>query len=192
MSIEKIPFQQYFKEKEKILQEYIIPDISNLIMGYINIKLNSFKEIDIDECVEYGNYLYYTENETLLHYIFRTFGQAKRRVVENLLDKSTYLKANNFQNIGEDKETELHWICYMEMESIILLINDLKPSHFQNKDKHNVTELYWLCKYNLGNAILSIKNWKIKHFQNKNNMGRTELYWLCKNKMHNNIIQING
>ena len=195
----------------EVLNIFLIPDLSNIIISYISHYVEMFDENFISECIKTGHYLYYNKNyTTLVHYLFE-----KKRLddIKNLFINSKYLKAEHFQNKNMNGETELYWLCYEEMHSTIALASHnfvdgfnedkvfdnvqspfWKPEHFQNKNKYGKTELYWLCHNKMYKTITLITSnfvgencWKPKHFQNKNKDGRTELYWICYTEMHKTI-----
>ena len=177
-----------FSEYNQELNNFCIPDITNIIIGYVTGYIEKFDEDFIENCINNGQYLYYNKNKvTLIHYLFEKYLCDHVKI---LLKNSKYLRAKYFQNKNNIGETELHWLCFYEMHNIIIQIDGLKTEHFQNKNDMGETELYLLCKNEMHNTIIQIDGLKAKHFQNKDKYGQTELYWLCYHKMHDTIIQI--
>ena len=179
-----------FSGYKQELNNFCIPDITNIIIGYVNGYIEEFDEDFIYSCIDNSKYLYYNKNKvTLIHYLFN---KERYDDVKILLKNSKYLRAEHFQNKDEYEQTELSRLCYHEMHDNIIQIGGLKAEHFQNKDNSEQTELSWLCYNKMHDTIIQIDGLKAEHFQNKDEYGQTELSKLCYYKMHVTIIQING
>lgn len=76
-----------------ILNEYLIPDISNIVIKFIDSNILEFTDEFVNNCVLEGNYLYHTENLTLLHY--RIYNK-RYKIICSMLKNSTYLNINHF------------------------------------------------------------------------------------------------
>ena len=179
-----------FSEYNQELNNFCIPDITNIIIGYVTGYIEKFDEDFIENCINNGEYLYYNKNKvTLIHYLFEKYLCDHVKI---LLKNSKYLRAKYFQNKNNIGETELFQLCYYEMHDTIIRINGLKVEHFQNKNNNIQTELSWLCYHKMRDTIEHINGLKAEHFQNKDEYGQTELSKLCYYEMHDTIIQING
>ena len=179
-----------FSGYKQELNNFCIPDMTNIIICYTYGYIDEFTINFIDNCIVDGNYLYYNKNKaTLVHYLF---DKKRYNDIKILLKNSKYLRAKHFQNKNIYGQTELYWLCYYEMHNTIIQIDGLKAEHFQNKDEDGWTELHRLCYHKMHNTIIQIDGLKAKHFQNKNNNIQTELYWICLNEMHDTIVQIDG
>ena len=138
-----------FSGYKQELDNFCIPDITNIIIGYTYGYIEEFDEVFIKHCIDNGGYLYYNKNKvTLIHYLFE---KERYNDVKILVENSKYLRAEHFQNKDEYGYTELSWICYHGMHNTIIQIDGLKAEHFQNKNKYGQTELYWLCFYEMHN-----------------------------------------
>lgn len=183
------------EEEKKILQNFVIPDISDIIISFINTSINKFDDKFLNNCVKNKDYLFYNKNnETVLHYIL---GRETDEILLNLFKNIKYIKISHFQNYNKYNNTELYIICdYKLYDIIIYLINRLNLNiiHFQNHNQDKDTELSLLCqskKVKIIKVLLSNKNYRvnIKYFQNIGEHDRTELWWICFNNLYS-IIQL--
>lgn len=161
-----------------ILNEFCIPDISNIIIGYTTTFADNFTKKFVNECIKEKNYIVCDKfNKSLIHYMF----EKKIHKLYELLNGST-LSIKYFQNKNINNQTEFYLICKNNMCDVIKLFKDLTPEDFVNNSNNN--SLSEICK----NNILFIKylndnfvnKFNAKHFQNNN--GITPLYELCNNK----------
>lgn len=176
-----------FEDEKKLLSEHFIPDISNLIISYINTPLESFEDIDIEECCRNGDHIYFDKYRTLLIFLCTSGLHSKllnyHELCIGMLNNITYFKADHFQNKYMYERTELYYLCKNNMFNIIFKFKDLKPKHFQNKDAFGMTELYQLCKNKRTDVLMYIKGLTPNHFLNKDINKTTELYYLIYNEM---------
>ena len=176
--------------ERKILDIYFIPDLSDIILKFLNLYVDNFDEDFIETCIIEGNYLYFNKNNiSLTHYMIRNYDYIEDILL--MLENSKYLTINHFQNFDNQNCTELSWFCYKKMEAVLAIIikkskNYLKIEHFQNKDNTNRTELYWLCKKtSMSHIVISLlqickEKISLQYFMNETlSNGYTELDWLC-------------
>lgn len=185
-----------FKKEEELLLEHFVSDIRNIIMSYIDTPLDSFKDININKCMEDGDYLYYTKEKTLTHYLF---DQEGIDYVVDMLNNSEYLNANNFQNQYDwFKRTELWFLCRANEGCIIREMDGLTSKHFQNKDCWYHTELYWVCQNKMYYLLLQICYlngpycWKPEHFLNFDEHNKSELSYLIVKELEHIMLKIKG
>lgn len=167
-------------QEEKVLQEYFIPDISDIITSYLSGPTIKFTKLFVEECVRNGDYLYYYDMnfphklvyESLIHYMLRKEYYYK---VYLLLLNCKNISMEHFQNKNKKMRTELFLLCQHKAWDTIMLMPNLDIKYFMNKDKWKNTEFMLLRGSNNNIIINNIKNIRIKHIIPNINCNKTNL-----------------
>lgn len=152
----------------KILQDYLIPDISGIIISYLTGPIQKFTKDFINECVENGDYLYYRDAhdqrklvyESLINYMLHYKYYDK---VHKLLLNCKNINISHFQNMNYKYRTELYILCSKKKWDTIMLMPNLDVKYFLNNDRWKTNELGNLCKQGNNIVLNNIKNLKMKH-----------------------------
>ena len=180
-------------EYKLILNELVIPDISNIVIHYLKMfrYVEKFDDMFINECVKTGTYRYYNSDKlTLIHYMIKNSYWS--RMVKIFKNRNSNAKAAHFQNRDKDNNTELYLMCYYGKYRMIKTLKELDAKYFQNKCKDNRTELSILCRYGKLDVIKKIYKLNAIHFQNKGQYGQTELALLIVNRHYDIVSTIEG
>ena len=184
---------EMFNRHKAILDELVIPDISNIVVYYLKMFscVEKFNYKFIGECIQTGKFQYYNSDKlTLIHYMIKySYWGSMAEIFKN---HNGEIKAEHFQNRDKYNNTELYLMCYYEKYEMIKKFKGLDAKYFQNKCRYGKTELALLIEEKYYDIILSIKGLNASHFQNKDHSGNTELSLLCKNKEYNIINNIEG
>lgn len=167
-----------------ILNNVFIPDITNIIISYIDYPMKEFTKDFLNKCIKNGDYLFYTKQYSLLNHII----SKNVLLLDNIFKNNTFItvRIEHFNNISQHGITELFFLCdniHNAWNPILKLIANYDMKYFQKyfDDKTCLHLLCGNCNYDI---ICLIPNLKKKYFQNKDYYYSTELDILHKKWAH--------
>lgn len=196
-----------FTDIKEVLQIYIIDDLSDIIISYLNkyIFINDFFEIMREnDPAHRGNYdielvgkyyfSYDRNNQTFLHYLlsdaceYHKIYYYRDSIIRDIIKNAS---SRDLKNRNDNGDTELHKLCNYWSRCDIGILNitniikncKLNINNFQSRNYKNETELWNLCKYYKWDDILNlinIKGYKICHFLIDNINGINALDIICQ------------
>ena len=186
------------KNTIKILNNYLIEDLSTLVYNFIVYfyVVDEFTDEIIEDSKETGNFYKNKKGDSIISDISLQHREKSRDIINKILGHYDFLLPEYVQTLGSINFTELHTMCYLEMSDEIKNIKNLTIDHFKNicEEENYINEFHTLCCSNIAYDILSYLNKKVplkaKDFQNyyleeiedeykSFYMFETELYLLC-------------